>query len=152
MCLAIFWSAKVVKSRFLVLHTEFTSLEQLNERTFDWVENNYNSQYHSGIQMKPLDSFNLDHSHIHFLCDDEYTEEVFFIEETRKVSKTNVFSINCQKYECPVDLRKKNIHVRFDRTKRDRFIVYFNGSRMGLALLLDLHYHANRRKSSGRTL
>jgi putative transposase len=140
------------RDRFLVLHTEFSSLEQLNEHTFDWVENDYNSQYHSGIQMKPLDRFNLDHSHIHFLCDDEYTEEVFFIEEPRKVSKTNVFSINSQKYECPVDLRTKNIHVRFDRTKRDRFIVYFNGSRMGLALLLDLHYHANRRKSSGRTL
>ena len=47
--------------------------------------------------MVPIDRFNLDHHRIQFLTDDEYTEEVFFIEETRKVSKTNVFSINSQK-------------------------------------------------------
>jgi len=134
------------RDRFLVLHTDFSSLDDLNEKTFDWIENDYNSQYHSGIQMKPLDRFMLDHSRIHFLSDDEYTEEVFFIEEDRKVSKTNVFSINSQKYECPVDLRTKTIQVRFDRNKRDHFIVYFNSARMGNASLLDLHYHANRRK------
>lgn len=133
------------RDRFLVLHLAFNSLDELNEKTQDWIENNYNSQHHTGIQMAPVDRFNLDHTRIQFLTDDEYTEEVFFVEETRKVSKTNVFSINSQQYECPVDLRAKPVQVRFDRTRRDRFIVYFNGQRMGDALLLDLHYHANRR-------
>ncbi len=58
----------------------------------------------------------------------------------------NVFSINSQKYECPVDLREKKIQVRYDRGKRDRFIVYFSDKRMGEASLLDLHYNANLRK------
>jgi hypothetical protein len=31
------------------------------------------------------------------LAADETTEEVFFVEQNRKVSKTNVFSINNQK-------------------------------------------------------
>ena len=99
--------------------------------------------------MVPLDRFNLDHSRIQFLTDDEYTEEIFFIEETRKVSKTNVFSINSKKYECRVDLRNKKIHVRYDRGKRDRFVVYFDDKRMGEAALLDLHYNANQRKNKG---
>ncbi len=116
--------------------------------------------------MVPIDRFNLDHHRIQFLTDDEYdvqgctsavggrkpgtaTEEVFFIEETRKVSKTNVFSINSQKYECPVDLRNKKIQVRYDRSKRSRFIVYFADKRMGEASLLDLHYNANQRKNKG---
>jgi hypothetical protein len=124
-------------------------LDELNEKTHEWIENDYNSKYHSGIQMIPIDRFNLDHSRIKFLTDDEYTEEVFFIEETRKASKTNVFSINSQKYECPVDLREKSIQVRYDRTRRDQFIVYFNGNRMGKASLLDLHFNAKQRHPVG---
>ena len=137
------------RDRFLVQHLEFKSLDELNDKTHDWIENDYNTQHHSGIQMVPIDRFNLDHHRIQFLTDDEYTEEVFFIEETRKVSKTNVFSINSQKYECPVDLRNKKIQVRYDRSKRSRFIVYFADKRMGEASLLDLHYNANRRKNKG---
>ncbi len=75
--------------------------------------------------MIPIDRFNLDRSRIKFLTDDQYTGEVFFIEEDRKVGKTNVFSINSQKYECPVDLQEKTVQVRFDRSSRDAFIVYF---------------------------
>lgn len=134
------------RDRFLVQHLAFDSLDELNDKTQHWIENDYNAKHHTGIGMNPVDRFNLDHNRIQFLTDDEYTEEVFFIEETRKVSKTNVFSINSQKYECPVDLREKKIQVRYDRTKRDRFIVYFADKRMGDASLLDLHYNANLRK------
>jgi hypothetical protein len=70
---------------------------------------------------------------------------VFFVEEERKVSKTNVFSINSQRYECPVDLREKTIAVRFDRLRSDRFVVYFAGQRMGEANPLDLYANARLR-------
>ncbi len=140
------------RDRFLVQHIAFDSLDELNTLTWDWIENDYNSQHHTGIQMVPLDRFNLDRSRIQFLTDDEVTEEVFFVEESRKVSKTNLFSINSQKYECPVDLREKKIQVRYDRSKRDRFIVYFADKRMGEASLLDLHYNANQRTHKRETL
>lgn len=130
------------RDRFLVQHIEFETLDELNDKTQDWIENDYNVQPHSGIQMIPIDRFNLDRERIKFLTDDEFTEEVFFMEETRKVSKTNVFSINSQKYECPVDLREKKIQVRYNRTQRNRFVVYFADKRMGEASLLDLHYNA----------
>lgn len=132
------------RDRFLVQHPNFNSLGDLNDKTQAWIENEYNSQYHSGIQMTPLDRFNLDRERLTFLCDDETTEEVFYVEETRKASKTNVFSINNRKYECPVDLRDKKIQVRYDRSRRDTFIVYFNDRRMGEASLLDLHYNARQ--------
>ncbi len=139
------------RDRFLVQHITYQSLEELNDKTQHWIENDYNSKHHTGIQMVPVDRFNLDHSRIQFLTDDQYSEEVFFVEETRKVSKTNIFSINTKKYECPVDLREKKIHVRYERTLRDRFIVYFDGERMGQASLLDLHYNANQRKKQEKT-
>jgi hypothetical protein len=135
------------RDRFLVQHLAFKSLEELNDKTHDWIENEYNHQKHSSIQMTPIDRFALDHSRIHFLTDDEYTEEVFFVEEIRKVSKTNLFSINSNKWECPVDLREKSIQVRFDRNNKNRFIVYFNGNRMGEASPVNLVYNANSRKA-----
>ena len=134
------------RDRFLVMHETFDSLDQLNELTQDWIENHYNSQPHSGIQMKPLDRFNLDYARIQYLSNDEFTEEVFFVEQERKVSKVNVFSINTQKYECPLDLRGKTIQVRYDRLRRDRYIVYFNDQRMGQATPLNLYFNAQQPK------
>ena len=133
------------RDRFLTLHTQFNSIEQLNQLTHQWIENDYNNQYHSGIQMRPLDRFNLDHARIHYISDDQYSQEIFFIEEPRKVSKTNVFSINATAFEAPADLRGKTIHVRYCRTRKDRFIVYFNDKRMGDATALDVHHNATRR-------
>ena len=82
------------RDRFLTLHPSFASLAELNRLTHQWVEEEYNSTFHSGIGMAPIDRFNLDRNRVTFLADDAYSAEVFFIEEQRKVSKTNVFSIN----------------------------------------------------------
>ena len=130
------------RDRFLVMHTHFDSLEQLNQLTQTWIEEHYNNQPHSSIQMKPLDRFNLDHDRIVFLSNDAFTEEIFFVEEDRRVSKVNVFSINNQKFECPVDLRNKTIQVRYSRRQRTCFIVYFNEQRMGEATPLNLYVNA----------
>lgn len=54
------------RDRFLVQYHEFDSLAQLNTLTHDWIENEYNSQHRSGIQMRPLDRFNLDRDRIQF--------------------------------------------------------------------------------------
>ena len=139
------------RDRFLTLHPAFSSLEELNRLTHEWVEGEYNSKYHSGIQMIPIDRFNLDRNRIQYLSDDAYSAEVFFVEEARRVGKTNVFSINSQRYECPVDLREKTIQVRYDRMRRDQFVVYFDGKRMGEANVLDLHANARqlRRQNGG---
>ena len=72
--------------------------------------------------------------------------QIFYLPHDRKVSKVNVFSINNQQYECPVDLRGKTIQVRYDRTRHDRFIVYFKGQRMGQASGLNLSFNAHRRR------
>lgn len=133
------------RDRFLTLHQRFTSLDELNRLTHQWVEEEYNAKHHSGIGMAPIDRFNLDRNRVKFLTDDAYSAETFFIEEERKVSKTNVFSINSHRYECPVDLREKTIEVRYDRMRRDCFIVYFDGQRMGEASVLDLHANARLR-------
>jgi len=132
------------RDRFLVMYTNFDSLEQLNQLAQEWIEDQYNNQPHSSIQMRPLDRFNLDHDCITFLTNDTFTEEVFFVEEERRVSKVNVFSINNRKFECPVDLRNKTIQVRYNRRQRDCFIVYFKEKRMGEATRLNQYFNAQQ--------
>ena len=136
------------RDRFLVLHQHFDSLQQLNQLTQAWIEDQYNNQPHSSIQMRPLDRFNLDHNRITFLSNDAFTEEVFFVEEERRVSKVNVLSINNQKFECPVDLRGKTVQVRYNRRQRDRFIVYFNDQRMGEASPLNQYFNAQTNREA----
>ncbi len=138
------------RDRFLVMHTGFESLEQLNALAQGRVENHYNNQPHSTIQMKPLDRFNLDHSRIQYLTLDAFTDEVFYVEEDRKVSKENIFSVHNQKYECPIDLRGKTIQVRYDRTQRDRFIVFFKDQRMGEASPVNLVFNGQQRNPSSQ--
>jgi transposase InsO family protein len=132
------------RDRFLTCHTDFDSLDDLNRKTTDWIENHYNRSYHSGIGMVPIDRFNLDARRLVFLTDHDYADEVFFVEETRKVNKTNLFSLNGQRLECPVDLREKTITVRFDRTRRDTYIVYLNDRRIGPAHPVNLTANGHR--------
>lgn len=125
------------RDRFLVTHGSFESLEQLNTMTQEWVENQYNNQVHSVIQMRPLDRFNLDHRRIQFLANNQFTDEVFYVEEDRVVSKVNAFSLFAKKFECPVDLRGKTVQVRFDRSKKNTIIVFYKDQRMGEASVLN---------------
>lgn len=125
-----------------VLPTLTKNIAQLNQLTQEWIEHHYNHHLHSAIQMTPLQRFNLDHDHITYLLRDDVTDEVFFIEQDRKVSKVNVFSIHNQQLECPVDLRGKTVQVRYDRHRRDRFIVYYRDKRMGEVLPLNLYFNA----------
>ena len=125
------------RDRFLTQHTTFASLAQLNAKTRDWVEQDYNAQFHSGIRMKPIDRFNLDIGRVQFLTDDAYSAEAFLLECDRKVSKTNVFSLNAMRFECPADLRNQTIQVRYDRRQLQQVIVFYAGKRMGQATPLD---------------
>ena len=132
------------RDRFLTMHKEFEHLQQLNALAQQWIENEYNSQYHRGIRMVPIDRFNIDASRVNYLIDNEFSDELFYFEESRKVSKTNVFSIHSCRFECPVNLSGRTVEVRYDRQKRERYVVYFRQKRVGIAQPLDLQYNAKR--------
>ena len=139
------------RDRFLIENTFFSCLSELNVLAQQWMENDYNQRIHSAIQMTPLDRFTLDANRLTFLIDDEFTQEVFFVEVTRKVSKTNVFSLNKLRFEAPVDVRKQSIEVRYDRQYLHYVIVYYQGKRLGQATLLDVHHNANQARNNPPT-
>lgn len=126
-----------VRENFLSRNLELSSLEALNRQFTFWVEDEYNAHIHSVLGMKPIDRFGLDLKRIRFLPPNQANDELFFIEETRRVKLDNTFSVKNARFEAPADLRNREIQVRFDRNSFARVIVYFKGSRIGQASALD---------------
>ena len=90
--------------------------------------------------MKPIDRFGIDLARVRFLSPSEHNDELFYAEATRKVKKDNTFSFAGRRYETPVDLRDREIQLRYDRHRHDTMpivVIYHKGQRIGAARLLD---------------
>lgn len=126
-----------VRDQFLSKNLDLSNLEALNRQFSLWLEDEYNSSIHSSLGMKPIDRFGLDLGRIKFLPPSEANDELFFAEEDRTVKKDNTFSFKSIRYETPVDLREKQIQIRFERSSCNRVIIYYKGQRLGEAKPLD---------------
>lgn len=136
---------RTVRDKFLSHNLDLSSMETLNRQFTVWVEDEYNASVHSAICMKPVDRFAIDLKRIKFLPPNEVSDELFFAEDTRKVKKDNTFSFDNIRYETPVDLREKEINIRFDRKRRNRIIIYYKGERIGEAKKLNQIINAQLR-------
>jgi hypothetical protein len=98
--------------------------------------------------MKPIDRFGIDLSRVRFLAPSEHSDELFFAEATRKVKKDNTFSFAGRRYESMVDLRDRELELRYDRHRSETsaVIIYHQGQRMGVARLLDAVANGQRRR------
>jgi putative transposase len=137
-----------VRDQFLVKKLDLSSLEMLNRQFTHWVEQDYNATEHDALGMKPIDRFGIDLARVRFLAPSEHTDELFFAEAVRKVKKDNTFSFLGRRYETPVDLRDKEIQLRYDRHRQDTTVVviYYKGQRMGAARLLDAVANGMKRR------
>ena len=137
-----------IREQFLIRNLDLSSLEALNRQFTQWVEGEYNSVEHEGIGMKPIDRFGIDLGRVRFLSPSEHNDELFYAEATRKVKKDNTFSFGNRRYETPVDLRDREIQLRYDRRRGDTtpVVIYHKGQRMGSARLLDPIANGLRRR------
>jgi putative transposase len=133
---------RTLRDRFLMRSLDLSSLSALNRQLNIWIEEEYNSKPHSALGMAPISRFALDTHQIRFLPPDQANDELFYAEEQRQVKKDNTFSFKSKRFEAPVDLRVKEISIRFDRSNPDPVIVYYKNQRMGEAVKLDLYANA----------
>jgi putative transposase len=126
-----------VRDQFLNRRLDLSSLAALNQQFTAWVEDEYNGTEHSGIGMKPIDRFGLDLRRIRFLPPSDANDELFYAEAERKVKKDNTFSFRNIRYETPVDLRGKEIQIRYERHHAGPVVIFYKGQRMGAAKPLD---------------
>jgi putative transposase len=129
---------RTCRDQFLLRKLDLSSIEALNDQFHHWVENEYNTQIHSTLQMKPIDRFGMDLDRIRFLDPMDVNDELFFFEQDRTVRKDNTFQIHRVRYEAPRELSSRTIQVRFNRAAPGRIIVFYKGERMGEASKLDM--------------
>jgi transposase InsO family protein len=137
-----------VRRSFLIRQLDLSSLEALNRQFTVWVEEEYNGVVHSTLGMRPIDRFGMDRARLRFLPPNQANDELFYIEDDRKVRADNTFHLGNVRYETPADLRSRTIQVRYDRRARSCPIVYYKGQRFGPAQPVDLQAN-DRRPSSG---
>jgi hypothetical protein len=141
---------RTVRDQFLSRALDLSSLDLLNRQFIHWIEEHYNAQKHSVLEMTPLDRFALDRSRVRYLPPNQANDELFFVEEDRTVRADNTFSFKSVRFEAPRHLPERTIQIRFERKRpTQRVIVYYKGERMGEARPLDLV--ANDRKPSPET-
>jgi putative transposase len=139
---------RTVREQFLCRALDLSSLEALNRQFIAWVEEQYNAQKHSVLEMTPLDRFALDRSRVRYLPPNQANDELFFVEEDRHVRADNTFSFKSLRFEAPRHLAERTIQLRFQRKDpAGRVIVFYKGERMGEARRLDPV--ANDRKPLG---
>jgi transposase InsO family protein len=128
-----------VRDQFLINNLDLSSLEALNRQFSHWVEHDYNAVEHDALGLKPIDRFGLDLARVRFLAPSEHNDELFYAEATRKVKKDNTFSFAGRRYETPVDLRDRQVQLRYDRRRGETsaVVLYSKGQRLGAARLLD---------------
>jgi len=129
---------RTVRDQFLSRSLDLSSLEALNRQFITWVEEQYNAQKHSVLEMAPLDRFALDRSRVRYLPPNQANDELFFVEEERHVRADNTFSFKSLRFEAPRHLPERTIQIRFQRKDpAGRVVVYYKGERMGEARRLD---------------
>lgn len=129
---------RTVREQFLSRSLDLSSIEALNRQFIAWVEEQYNAQKHSVLEMAPLDRFALDRSRVRYLPPNEANDEMFFVEEDRTVRADNTFSFKSIRFEAPRHLPDRTVQIRFERKRpTQRVVVYYKGERMGEARPLD---------------
>jgi putative transposase len=129
---------RTVREQFLSRSLDLSSLEALNRQFTHWVEEHYNAQKHSILQVTPLERFALDRARLRYLPPNQANDELFFVEEDRHVRADNTFSFKNTRYEAPRHLPDRTIQIRFQRkSPGNRVVVYYKGERMGEARPLD---------------
>ena len=106
---------RTVREQFLSRSLDLSSLEALNRQFTHWVEEHYNAQKHSILQMTPLERFALDRARLRYLPPNQANDELFFVEEDRHVRADNTFSFKNTRYEAPRHLPDRTIQIRFQR-------------------------------------
>lgn len=108
---------KTVQTRFypLLQADPAHSLEELNERFWRWLEEDYHRRVHASLDGKtPHEVFQSQLEHVTFLEDTTILDTIFLKREQRKVKADGTITLNKQLYEVPPRFVGHSIDVRMD--------------------------------------
>lgn len=124
-----------VRKRFipLLIENDLTSLDNLNQKFFDWLEKDYHRKVHSSLGTTPLDKYMSQIDQVNHINDPDRLKMIFLKRAKRKVKHDRTISINSQLYEVPPTLIGKRIEVRFDPETYQEIFIYDDDQYLGQA-------------------
>lgn len=127
---------RTVRTRFLPgIGDGALTLDELNERFFEWLERDYQHRVHSVTAMTPFNRFA---AHLEMIraaptdLDDHFRTEV-----RRRVGKDRVVTIDGTLFEAPTQLIGEQVALLFHKQQPQRVEVFFKGRSYGLLRSLD---------------
>ena len=108
----------------------FSSLEDLNEKYYNYVNSEYNNHFHSSIEDTPRNRFMKDYALLKFVPSNEILDEYFLHSFERKVSTDSIIQLFCKSFEVPSKYMKQKITVKFDPQNLDTAYIYENGKKI----------------------
>ena len=134
---------RTVQTRFypLLKLNPANSLEELNQRFWQWLEEDYHRKSHASLpkNMTPLDLFLSQQSAIRWVKDPAQLEHLFLVRDNRKVKHDGTISVKNRLYEVPANFIGQRIEVRFNDSD---IFVYQNGKPTVKAIPVNLSDNA----------
>jgi hypothetical protein len=136
-----------VRMRFLstIDPTSIKSIDELNIKFFNWLDEDYNRKEHSGIGMSPLDFFMSQVSRINMFSDIDMLNECFLIKVNRKVNKDATLKVENILYETEEKFKNMHLEVRYDPKwlmTNTPLLLYHEGKKVGEAYKVNFHENA----------
>lgn len=147
-----------VRQRFLarIDAAMIKSIDELNLRFWQWLEEDYQRKMHSALNMSPLDFFMSQAHRVNLFSNPELLEEYFLIRVTRKVKHDATLSVENILYETDQSLANSQIEVRYEPDWLSNpsypLLLYRDGHKVAEARQVNFHDNARvKRKGPGRT-
>lgn len=105
-----------VKTRFFPLLKDKppSSLEELNQMFWRWLEEDYHRKVHASLGMTPLDVYLSQASKVRMVEDPAALDPLFLKREHRKVKHDATVSLNGKLYEVPPRFIGQKVELRYD--------------------------------------
>ncbi|MDN5301678.1 MAG: putative transposase [Thermoanaerobacteraceae bacterium] len=137
-----------VKTRFfpLLKLKPAVSIEELNQRFWQWLEEDYHRKVHASLGMTPQDVYLSQVTRIRMVDDPASLDPLFLKRDYRKVKHDGTISVNSILYEVPPRFIGQRIEVRFDA---ENVYIYEDGVSVGKATLVNFsdNAHVKRERS-----
>lgn len=134
---------KTVQTRFypLLQTNQAHSIEELNERFWRWLEEDYHRKVHASLEEKtPHEVFHSQLENIKYLEDPSILDTIFLKREQRKVKADGTITLNKQLYEVPSRFTGFSIDVRLDE---QGVYIFEDGKKVAEATLVQMKDNAH---------
>jgi len=138
---------KTVRSEFLPDYKE-ESLEGINERFRNWVDESYHQRKHSTTGQKPLERFVSNTQCLRTAP--KNLKDHFRKAARRRVAKDRTVTIEGRLFEAPVLLIGKHVTLLFHEDSPEQVEVLYNQKSYGMILPVDVHVNCRVKRDRNR--